>query len=262
MTVAFEQREGRGRLAVGLERGVGESELIDEGRPHDWPDGVWWLVLGDHRADRFEVGQPAPIDDGPWSDAIRANTATSPTARPMMNSSAMVQMSLSEWTRNVYSGSVWKKLNDKQAAAAVITPASRPPRAAAATITTTSTSAALVLPITSRTGTSSPPTAIAAAVPAEPVRKRTRDVVAHDDRPSTRARRLASGSFTTSQRRRTAIFTPSDRVGALLLRADADESIDVGDPDLAVADLAGRRGVDDDVDDALDIAVVDDDVDA
>ena len=85
-----------------------------------------------------------------------------------MNNSAMVQMSLSEWTRNVYSGRVWKKLNDRQAAAALIAPASRPPSAAAATITTTRTSATLVLPITSRIGTSSPPTAIAAAVPASP----------------------------------------------------------------------------------------------
>ncbi len=44
----------------------------------------------------------------------------------------------------------------------------------------------------------------------------------------------------------TGVFTPSDRVGALLLRADADEPVDVGDPHLAVADLAGRRGADDD----------------
>ncbi len=44
-----------------------------------------------------------------------ANNATSPTASPMTNSSAIVQMSFDEWTRNVYSGTVWKKLNDKQA---------------------------------------------------------------------------------------------------------------------------------------------------
>src|SRR5829696_2124085 len=53
----------------------------------------------------------------------------------------------------------------------------------------------------------------------------------------------------------------SDRVGAFLTGADADQSIDVGDPDLAVADLASGGRTDDRVHHGVDLTVVDDDLD-
>src|SRR4051812_2999074 len=51
------------------------------------------------------------------------------------------------------------------------------------------------------------------------------------------------------------------RVDALFTCADAHEATDAGDPDLAVADLAGLRAAGDRVDDAVDVTVVDDDLD-
>jgi hypothetical protein len=106
----------------------------------------------------------------------------------------------------------------------------------------------------------------------EQVAQRDGDPPLVDGRPSAlRGRendlpeRTDTGSYIQGHaiaRAASSIFTPSDRVGALLLRSDADEPVDVGDPHLAVADLAGRRGTNNDVDDALDVAVVDDDVEA
>ena len=54
----------------------------------------------------------------------------------------------------------------------------------------------------------------------------------------------------------------SHRVAALFARADAHETIDLGDPDLAVADLAGLGGIANRVDDAVGGVVVDDQLDA
>ena len=53
----------------------------------------------------------------------------------------------------------------------------------------------------------------------------------------------------------------SDRFLARLAGADADDLLDVGDEDLAVADLAGARGLDDRLDRALDQRVADDHLD-
>src|SRR5829696_5540301 len=52
-----------------------------------------------------------------------------------------------------------------------------------------------------------------------------------------------------------------DRVGPHLARPDADDLTDVGDPDLAVADLAGAGSLDDRVDHALNLVVGDHDLD-
>ena len=53
-----------------------------------------------------------------------------------------------------------------------------------------------------------------------------------------------------------------DGVCAFLAGADADETVDVGDPDLPVADLAGRGRGDDRVDDGVDVAVFGGDFDS
>src|SRR3954447_13454579 len=52
----------------------------------------------------------------------------------------------------------------------------------------------------------------------------------------------------------------SDRVAATLSRADPDDGVDRGDPDLPVTDLAGAGGLDDGVDDLVREGVVGDDL--
>src|SRR5437879_6479485 len=52
------------------------------------------------------------------------------------------------------------------------------------------------------------------------------------------------------------------RVVVAFAGADADDVLDRRDPDLAVTDLAGARRRGDEIEDAIDVAVVDDEVDA
>src|SRR6185436_15857058 len=52
----------------------------------------------------------------------------------------------------------------------------------------------------------------------------------------------------------------SDRVAAALSRADTDDAVDGGHPDLPVADLARAGGLDDGVDDLVREGVVGDDL--
>src|SRR6478735_10788062 len=54
----------------------------------------------------------------------------------------------------------------------------------------------------------------------------------------------------------------SHRIAALFARSDAHKTIDLGDPDLAVADLAGLGGIANRVDHAVGGVVVDDQLDA